>query len=76
MFAEVTATPTATGFNLEIERTIAGLRYDFAPVAALKAEYRREQFGTPARWFDTIVLQASFTFPRWEEERAGGEVTP
>jgi hypothetical protein len=64
------ATPT-----LNYTALIAGLRYDFAPVAALKAEYRREKVGTP-RWFDTIVLQASFTFPRWEEERAGGEVTP
>lgn len=62
--------------TLNYRGIIAGLRYDFAPVAALKAEYRREQVGTPARWFDTIVLQASFTFPRWEEERAGGEVTP
>jgi hypothetical protein len=61
--------------TLNYTAVIAGLRYDFAPVAALKAEYRREKIGTP-QWYDTLVLQASFTFPRWEEERAGEEVSP
>jgi len=42
----------------------------------LKAEYRREKPGGP-RWLDTIILQVSFTFPRWQEEHASSEgVTP
>ncbi|HEX8670618.1 MAG TPA: hypothetical protein VF710_01965 [Longimicrobium sp.] len=41
---------------------IAGVRYDFAPLAALKAEYRRER-RAEARWFDTVHLQVSFVVP-------------
>jgi hypothetical protein len=38
---------------------IAGVRYDFAPLAALKAEYRHEQFHSPER-FHSLYLQVSF----------------
>ena len=62
--------------TLDYRAVLGGLRFDFAPVAALKAEYRREKPGGP-RWFDTIILQVSFTFPRWQEEHASSEgVTP
>jgi hypothetical protein len=62
--------------TLNYTAILAGIRYDFAPVAALKAEYRRERTGTPT-WFDTIVLQVAFTFPRWQEhEASGGEAAP
>jgi hypothetical protein len=55
---------------------IAGLRWDFAPVAALKAEYRREKANSTVG-YDTFVIQAAFTFPRWHEgEAAGAGVTP
>jgi hypothetical protein len=45
--------------NLDYEAAIAGLRFDFAPLAALKAEYRRERFAAPER-FHSLYLQASF----------------
>ena len=45
--------------GLEYEGVVAGVRYDFAPLAALKAEYRREQFGSLER-FNSLYLQASF----------------
>jgi len=62
--------------TLDYRAVLAGLRFDFASVAALKAEYRREKPGGP-RWLDTIILQVSFTFPRWQEEHASSEgVTP
>jgi hypothetical protein len=55
---------------------IAGLRWDFAPVAALKAEYRREKANSTIG-YDTFVIQAAFTFPRWHEgEAAGAGVAP
>ncbi len=58
--------------TLDYRAVLAGLRFDFASVAALKAEYRREKPGGP-RWLDTIILQVSFTFPRWQEEHASSE---
>jgi len=62
--------------GLNYRAVLAGLRFDFAPVAALKAEYRREKPGGP-RWLDTIILQVSFTFPRWQEDEASrAEVAP
>jgi len=66
--------PLLGTLGLNYRAALVGLRYDFAPVAALKAEYRREKPGG-AVWFDTIVLQVSFTFPRWQEEQVS-EVTP
>ena len=44
----------------EYNAAILGLRYDFAPVAALKAEYRRERFATSEN-FHSVFLQVSFT---------------
>jgi len=61
--------------NLNYTALIAGLRWDFAPVAALKAEYRREKANS-ATGYDTFVLQSSFTFPRWHEAAAGSPEAP
>lgn len=50
---------------------IAGVRYDFAPYAALKTEYRREEFeGHP--WSNSAYVQASFTVP----DLGGGDHNP
>jgi hypothetical protein len=47
---------------------ILGTRYDFAPLAALKLEYRHERFdGEP--WSDSLWAQASFTFGAVEHGR-------
>ncbi|HEV8304890.1 MAG TPA: porin [Gemmatimonadales bacterium] len=74
---KVPATDPLLGtLGLNYRAVLAGVRYDFAPVAALKAEYRREKPGG-AVWFETVVLQVSFTFPRWQEEQASSpEVNP
>lgn len=41
---------------------LGGVRYDFAPFAALKAEFRSEHFqGKP--WTKSFLLNASFTIP-------------
>jgi hypothetical protein len=56
------ANPLLGGQNLNYEALLAGVRYDFAQYAALKAEYRREQFAAPG-WTQSLVLQASFAVP-------------
>ena len=61
--------------TLNYRAVLAGMRYDFAPVAALKGEYRHEKPGGTV-WLDTIIIQVSFTFPRWQEEHASEEVSP
>lgn len=48
--------------KLGYEALIVGMRHDFSPAAALKAEYRRERFSAPER-FGSLILQASLTFP-------------
>ena len=48
--------------RLPYEAAIAGVRYDFAPFAALKAEYRNEQFADTER-FNSLYLQVSFAIP-------------
>ncbi|HEV2150567.1 MAG TPA: hypothetical protein VGR37_24420 [Longimicrobiaceae bacterium] len=53
--------PVFAAAGLDREVAIAGIRYDFAPVAALKAEYRRERLDSP-ELFNTLALQLSFTF--------------
>lgn len=47
---------------------IVGVRYDFATLAALKLEYRREHFAQES-WANSLWLQAAFTF-------GAGEATP
>lgn len=48
------------------EAIVAGVRYDFDPAAALRAEYRNEEFpGGALR--DSLYLQASFVISRQEE---------
>ncbi|MGH7572929.1 MAG: hypothetical protein ACREMK_13965 [Gemmatimonadota bacterium] len=59
---EVPATdPVFAPFDLEYEGGIAGVRYDFTSLAALKVEYRRERFET-SDWFDSLYLQLSLAF--------------
>jgi hypothetical protein len=55
------------GRNTSYNAAIAGLRYDFAPVAALKAEYRRERFET-LEYFQSLFLQVSFTLASSADE--------
>ncbi|MBI1967548.1 MAG: hypothetical protein HYS40_06130, partial [Gemmatimonadetes bacterium] len=62
-----TGDPLLGALGLNYRALIAGLRYDFAPIAALKLEYRAEKPASPS-WFDTFVAQLSFTFPGWQEE--------
>jgi hypothetical protein len=59
--------PLAPGYRA----AIAGIRYDFAPLAALKAEYRRERFAGP-RWSGAVHLQVSFVVPA----HVGGDAPP
>lgn len=56
------ADPLLAPVHTDYTAGIAGLRYDFAPFAALKAEYRNERFGAPER-FHSLYLQASFVLP-------------
>jgi hypothetical protein len=48
--------------QLDYDGWILGLRFDFAALAALKAEYRNEAFEGSER-FHSVYIQASFTFP-------------
>jgi hypothetical protein len=48
--------------SLGYRGTVGGVRYDFAPYAALKAEMRREQF-QGKDWSTGLYLNASFTIP-------------
>jgi hypothetical protein len=45
--------------GLDYRGAILGVRHDFAPMAALKAEYRRERFQL-ADWSNSLHLQVSF----------------
>jgi hypothetical protein len=56
------ANPLLGALGLDYRGAILGLRYDFAPFAALKAEYRNERFVLPER-HHSLVLQASFAIP-------------
>jgi hypothetical protein len=62
---QVVASPTDVIFAplaLGYTGNLGGVRYDFAPFAALKAEFRREHFqGKP--WTKSFYLNASFTIP-------------
>jgi hypothetical protein len=46
---------------LDYRGGIAGIRYDFASLAALKLEYRRERFADES-WGNSVWAQACFTF--------------
>lgn len=55
---DVIFAPLALGYT----GNLGGVRYDFAPFAALKAEFRSEHFqGKP--WTKSVYLNASFTIP-------------
>lgn len=51
-----------TGLVPDYEAVVVGLRYDFSPLAALKAEYRNEKVGVGDR-MDAYYVQASFAIP-------------
>lgn len=53
--------PVFSPFDLEYEGGMAGVRYDFTSLAALKVEYRREKFET-SDWFDSVYFQLSLAF--------------
>lgn len=55
---DVIFAPLALGYT----GTLGGVRYDFAPFAALKAEFRREQF-QGKEWTKSFYLNVSFTIP-------------
>ena len=48
--------------ELGYEAVLAGVRYDFATLAALKGEYRRERFGAMDAFQHSVYLQVSFAF--------------
>lgn len=56
--SDVVFAPLALGYT----GTLGGVRYDFAPFAALKAEFRREQF-QGKEWTKSAYLNVSFTIP-------------
>ncbi|MFI5256994.1 MAG: hypothetical protein ACHQRK_07015 [Gemmatimonadales bacterium] len=64
---DVIFAPLALGYT----GTLGGVRYDFAPFAALKAEFRREQF-QGHDWSKSFYLNLSFTIPNV----VGGESNP
>src|SRR5258705_3743136 len=73
VFAELTATATATGFNLEVERSI--LRYDFSDYLKLSAG----RYHTPVGYWNTAFhhgqwLQTSVNRP--EMVKFGGQFLP
>lgn len=51
-----------TGLLFDYAALVAGVRYDFDDLAALKVEYRSEEFGTGPR-LDAFYAQASFAIP-------------
>jgi len=54
--------PVFAGQLEEYEAVVAGVRYDFDALAALKAEYRNERIGGGDR-LDSYYVQASFAIP-------------
>jgi len=53
--------PLFAPFDLDYEGVVAGLRIDFTTLAALKVEYRSEEFETNER-FGSLYVQASLAF--------------
>lgn len=56
------AEPSAFDPSLDYEAAVGGLRYDFAPMAALKGEYRYERVGEGAAYAHGVYAQVSFVF--------------
>ncbi len=54
--------PVFTGLLVDYEAFVAGVRFDFSELAALKAEYRSEEVGVGGRT-DAYFVQASFAVP-------------
>lgn len=54
--------PVFAPLDLGYNAIIAGVRYDFAPLAALKGEYRNERFEGAGR-SNSFYVQLAFTFP-------------
>jgi len=54
--------PVFAPLGLDYNAVIAGLRFDFAPLAALKGEYRNERFAGADR-SSSYYVQLAFTFP-------------
>lgn len=54
--------PFLGSLELGYDALVTGIRYDFAPYAALKAEYRRERFGGEKRSHGAF-FQVSFVVP-------------
>lgn len=54
--------PLFAPFALDYEGFLAGVRYDFASLAALKLEYRDEQFAADEEREKSLWAQVSFTF--------------
>ena len=55
------ADPLFSPFDLDYEGFLVGVRYDFAPLAALKLEYRSEEFAGDERE-NSLWAQVAFTF--------------
>ncbi len=55
--------PLLSGLGLDYDGAIAGLRFDFAPYAALKFEYRDEKFGDLERE-NSFLVQLSVVLAR------------
>lgn len=54
--------PVFGALQMEYDAMLVGIRYDFSMLAALKLEYRNEQFAGADRT-NSLYIQASFTFP-------------
>lgn len=65
--SDVIFAPLSLGYT----GTLGGVRYDFAPFAALKAEFRSEQF-QGREWTKSVYLNMSFTIPNV----VGGDAEP
>jgi hypothetical protein len=53
--------PLLGDLGLDYEGISAGLRWDFSPFAALKAEFRREEFADTGK-LNSFWLQLAFVF--------------
>jgi hypothetical protein len=54
--------PLFEPFGLDYEGFLVGVRYDFASLAALKLEYRDEEFAADEEREKSLWIQVSFTF--------------
>jgi len=56
--------PLLSGLGLDYEGVIVGLRFDFAPQAALKFEYRDEEFANSGRREGSFLVQLAAVLAR------------